>query len=261
MKTIQFLLAILMALTLFSCSDDAEPQPTIDHHLLSEATTTSGKKIKLWSEKGTLSVAFNKIYISVQTLDSAFTGEPVLSILPVMDMGTMKHASPAEQPVYNASTKLYEAGVVFSMPSGSKGSWQLVTKIGPEEVIFNVSVAAAANGTKYTTTFLGKDGVSYSLSLAEPQQPKIGINDLEILVNRRENMMWFPVVSDLTIEVTPEMPSMNHGSPNNVNPVFDSKGRYIGKVNFTMTGDWRLHFKISKGSTIIAEDVALDLVF
>jgi len=42
------------------------------------------------------------------------------------------------------------------------------------------------------------------------------------------------------------MPSMGHGSPNNVNPVLTKNGHYKGKVNFTMTGDWRINLELNK---------------
>lgn len=73
--------------------------------------------------------------------------------------------------------------------------------------------------------------------------------------------MNFPPVSDLTVEITPEMPSMGHGSPNNVNPVYIENGHYKGKVNFTMTGDWRIHLTLKKGDRLITNKAFFDLYF
>jgi hypothetical protein len=56
------------------------------------------------------------------------------------------------------------------------------------------------------------------------------------------------------------MPTMNHGSPNNVNPVHKGNGHYKGKVNFTMTGLWRLHFTLKAGDAIAKAD-SLDIEF
>jgi hypothetical protein len=42
------------------------------------------------------------------------------------------------------------------------------------------------------------------------------------------------------------MPSMGHGSPNNINPLHIKNGHYKGKVNFTMTGDWRINLVLNK---------------
>ena len=49
------------------------------------------------------------------------------------------------------------------------------------------------------------------------------------------------------------MPSMNHGSPNNVDPASTGAGIYKGEVNFTMTGYWqvKLDFFTASQDTII----------
>lgn len=256
------MLFLAVVLAMASCNTTNETiAPAPNHKMIAQGQTLSGKTIKLWAETSILTVAFNRLYISVQKSDSTYIGSSAVSLTPMMDMGTMKHSSPVEQPIFNAANQLYEGAAVFSMPSGDIGSWQLIVKVDEEEISMNINVKAAPANTKYTGTFKGADGISYTLSLIEPKSSKIGINDLLILVNRKENMMSFPAVDGLSFEITTEMPSMGHGSPNNVNPVFIANGRYAGKVNFTMTGDWRIHFKVKKGETVIAEDYALDLLF
>ena len=47
-------------------------------------------------------------------------------------------------------------------------------------------------------------------------------------------MMSWPADSSLSVTITPEMPSMGHGSPNNINPVHVGKGHYKGKVNLIL---------------------------
>jgi len=101
----------------------------------------------------------------------------------------------------------------------------------------------------------------YPISLVMPVAWKVGNNVFEITVNMMQDMMNFPVCSDLTVEITPEMPSMGHGSPNNVNPVYVSNGHYVGSVNFTMTGDWRIHMVLKKGSRIISNKAFFDINF
>lgn len=74
-------------------------------------------------------------------------------------------------------------------------------------------------------------------------------------------MMSFPAITDYEVEINPEMPSMGHGSPNNVNPVHTAKGHYTGKVNFTMTGLWRVHIKLKKNGSVISESAYFDITF
>ena len=82
-----------------------------------------------------------------------------------------------------------------------------------------------------------------------------------IALSNQNQMMTFPAINDFKIAFSPEMPSMGHGSPNNVNPVNIGNGHYKGKVNYTMTGDWRLHFKISKNDVVIVDDATIDILF
>ena len=86
------------------------------------------------------------------------------------------------------------------------------------------------------------------------------MNPFEITVHVKESMMSFPPVKDLTVNMTPSMPSMGHGSPNNVDPVHLVDGHYKGEVNFTMTGDWRIDLILNQGSNKLAE-TQFDLFF
>jgi hypothetical protein len=63
--------------------------------------------------------------------------------------------------------------------------------------------------------------------------------------------MSFPGIENYTVEIVPEMPSMGHGSPNNVDPTHSADGHYEGQVNFTMTGLWRINLNIMDGSTVL----------
>ena len=253
---------IFSFLFLVSCSkDDNEPASPHSKIKIAEAVTASGISVSLLADQTDLSVAYNKIYVGLKNKAGAEIKNATVTYTPIMDMHTMQHSSPVEQPAYSNTTELYEGAVVFSMPSGDMGSWQLKVTVNNEPVTFDVSIKQAAANTKYTATFKGSDNQSYTVSLIQPATPKIGLNDLELLISKRQDMMNFPPEEELTVELSPEMPSMGHGSPNNVNPVHTGRGHYTGKVNFTMTGDWRLHLKLIKGNTVIVEDAALDLMF
>ena len=86
----------------------------------------------------------------------------------------------------------------------------------------------------------------------EPKSPEVGINDFTLGIYKRESMMSFPAVDDLVVSMEPEMPTMGHGSPNNVDPVSVGNGMYEGKVNFTMTGYWKvnLDFTTANNDTV-----------
>jgi len=54
---------------------------------------------------------------------------------------------------------------------------------------------------------------------------------------------------------------MGHGSPNNVNPVHVSNGHYVGSVNFTMTGAWRINMLLKKSDWVKARSSYFDITF
>jgi hypothetical protein len=71
--------------------------------------------------------------------------------------------------------------------------------------------------------------------------------------------MSFPPDSSYSCHIYPWMPSMGHGSPNNVDPVHITQGHYNGDVNFTMTGDWQIKVYLTKNS--VTDSTFFDLLF
>ena len=58
------------------------------------------------------------------------------------------------------------------------------------------------------------------------------------------------------------MPAMqNMTSSNNQNPVLSANGHYVGKVNLTMTGDWKLDIDLLNGQTTIVTDAGIEFTF
>lgn len=228
---------------------------------LKEAAISGNRKVLLFADRAQLTVGYNPIYIRVEDASGATDKQADIDITPLMDMHTMQHSSPVEQPKYAASLDLHAGAVVFTMPSGDMGAWKLTVNVDGERVDLDVAIAEAPTGIKTVHTLVGKDGTSYTIALVQPQEPAVGMNDLEILVNSREDMLHFPPVNGLAVTFNPEMPSMGHGSPNNVDPMSTGNGRYRGKVNFTMTGDWRLHFSLARDGEVIVEDAYLDVLF
>jgi hypothetical protein len=75
-------------------------------------------------------------------------------------------------------------------------------------------------------------------------------------------MMSWPALEMLNIEIDPEMPTMGHGSPNNVNPIDMGEGHYLGKVNFTMSGFWRVNMKFMTATNeMMKDDKYFDITF
>jgi len=105
------------------------------------------------------------------------------------------------------------------------------------------------------------DSGKYFVSLIPPVKPIVGINDFEVVVYKKQSMMIFPADSTLSISFIPTMPTMSHSSPNNVDPVHTEKGHYKGKVNFTMTGFWRLSTTFRSGMAVADSAHYFDITF
>lgn len=88
------------------------------------------------------------------------------------------------------------------------------------------------------------------------------MNDFEVMVYQRQSMMNFPPATDLELAIEPEMPAMGHGSPNNVNPVHLENGHYAGRVNFTMSGLWRVHVELRNATgDLVSDEISFDIDF
>ncbi|HTN06371.1 hypothetical protein [Agriterribacter sp.] len=255
-----FSCAILCAMVFTACKKEAvKPADAIINKTRLAEATNSNTTITLWSDNAVLPAGYNKLYVSLKNNQGNEIKNTTVTYTSIMDMGSMKHSSPAEQPAYNNELKLYEGAIVFTMPTSETGTWQLNVTANDATVSFPLTISTPPQ--KQSGTFVGTDENKYVLALVPPLKWQVGLNDLDILINRKASSMDFPADDGFTIELITEMPSMGHGSPNNSNPISAGSGHYKGKVNYTMTGDWRLHFKLKKNDMVIVEDAYVDILF
>ena len=259
-STALFMGLALMATIFVSCnSDDDKNEPPKDPAenqliLINSAETDQGGMLVNIYAKDSLKSQYTKLWVEVKDIatDKVIPNAKV-EIYPLMDMGTMVHAAPFENPVSEQATNgKFEGAVVFTMP-GAMG-WSLEVYVydhamdreGTATVPISVSQPVPSRTVVVTPLDNGnKLVISYLL----PTNPKVGVNDFEMTIHERITGMNFQPVENYAVTINPDMPSMGHGSPNNVNPVHTSKGHYKGKVNFTMTGMWRIELGIYDGTT------------
>ncbi len=234
-------------------SDPVQNGPT----LIGTSTTNQNETVELYAD-GTLSAGYTNMYVKIKDANNQAITNATVTFSPVMDMGTMMHSTPVEQPTYNATNERYEGVVIFIMASMG-GTWTMDVNVNGNPASFDLTIAESA--TKVVGSYQGTDGNTYFVSVMRPENWQVGMNDLNVLVHRRDNMMSFPADDGFTIVLEPEMMSMGHGSPDNVDPVSTGNGHYTGQVNFTMQGDWRLHLELWKNGTQIHDDAFLDIFF
>jgi hypothetical protein len=255
-----------------SCQKDDNINTDTTNYLKISEVVSSGSSFNVgFYATDSLFVGYNKVYIKITDKTSGQAiNQATLVLHPLMDMVTMKHACPAENPgsAPNADG-YYEGVIIFSMPGTN--SWSVsadVTANGKTETVnFAIPKVIATDPVQkivvMDTVITG--GVlkvtKYPISIVKPKAWKVGMNTFEITINCMQSMMAFPSCSDFTVEITPEMPSMGHGSPNNVNPVHVSNGHYVGSVNFTMTGAWRINMLLKKSDWVKARSSYFDITF
>lgn len=269
MKLTKYLsLAMLVTcVSLFSCSEDEVAiDPTAGLTKITEGVATdAGVKVELWANEE-LFVGYNSVFVALYDVASnKRITDAQVSFEPLMTMATMSHACPIENPSNeNAINYLFPGSVSFIMGSGDMGSWKLTVKVHnrvtEKEGSVALDVFVATPSVSRLKSFVTSTGEKYFIAYTFPDKTKVGVNDVSVMLYKKETMMSFPGVGDFTMSMEPEMPAMGHGSPNNVNPVHTANGQYTGKVNFTMTGDWRLNLHLTKGDLVqdVFFDVTLD---
>jgi hypothetical protein len=256
-KTIlTILFSFSLIVTFFSCSEhDIEAVPTAGLTKISEGYALgAAAKVEVWASEA-LFAGYNQVYFALydSTTGSAITDSHI-HVQPIMEMATMSHSCPVEEPEPEAINKLFPATILFTMPGGDMGSWKLETKVHNHisglfgKASFDVNVKGST--PSQVVSFQASSGERFYMSYHFPEKPKVGINEFEVISFTSTDGKFVPA-ENLTMNLTPEMPSMDHGSPNNEDPVHVGKGHYKGKANFTMTGEWRLQLELTNGSNAL----------
>lgn len=265
-KYITFLLFSIAAFALGSCKKETtEPTPPTDPfadltYIGETQVVGAGAIVKIYAEEA-LFVGYNRIYVALYDSANPQTQltDAHVTFNPMMDMGMMQHSCPFENPstTVEANTKAFKGAVVFIMPTTATGSWMLNVKVhnhaSGEHGMASLAINVVEKSEPKLITFISDfDNKKLFVTLIEPTEPKVGINNITFGIYEKQSMMDFPAVDGYMMEMEPEMPSMGHGSPNNVNPVSKGNGLYTGAVNFTMTGYWKINldFKTTNGDTI-----------
>lgn len=254
-KIIFSLLVFTAIFTFQSCSneDAVPPDPAAGLTFITGGYATgAATKVELYAEQD-LFAGYNRLFIALY--DSATNTrieEAEIVLHPLMSMATLSHSCPVENPDAKSVGHLFPAGILFTMPTGDMGTWTLemtinnILKGSSGKATFNIVVQPSS--PSQLISYVTDNGARYYLGYRFDEKIHVGVNPFEVIVFTREGSEYFPA-ENLTIKLTPEMPSMDHGSPNNTDPVHVGGGHYSGKVNFTMTGEWRLNLDLSEGST------------
>ena len=268
-----FIHIILLSILFVSCEKENDLKPDTNNYLKVGEGVSSGSSFNVeFYSIDSLFVGYNKVYLKITDKNSGQSVNQATMVLrPLMDMGTFTHACPFENPGTSLNSDGYFEGVILFSMIGTN-SWSLTVDISAngksETILFPIGKVISTMPVRKIVVIdslsigAGKWMITkYPISLVLPKVWKVGQNSFEITAHRMESKMSFPAATDLTFEIIPEMPSMGHGSPNNLNPVHTSNGHYVGSVNFTMTGAWRINMIVKKGDKTVTNKAWFDIAF
>ena len=236
----------------------------------------SGVKVTMYQDSKFLT-KYNKVYLVLtDSVSGATISTANASLAATMVGGMMGMAMycPVVKPAFSSSTNMYIGACVFTMASGNgMGQWDITVSVTNPSTgkMGNADFMVNVDNTTYnlTATATGTDGQSYLISLVQPSEPHVGMNTLELMVDQQTmvmNMtsmyMSYAPVNNFTVAFTPSMAAMgNMPSGENVTPVFSANGKYVGKVNLSMAGEWKLNIDLMNGQTKIVSGAMLDFKF
>ncbi|OYU96435.1 MAG: hypothetical protein CFE21_08555 [Bacteroidetes bacterium B1(2017)] len=217
--------------------------------------------------KQALFVGYNTLYIALyDSTDGSRLTDGHFSASALMDMGMMTHTCPTEEnEEIDSTTNLYSSSFVFIMPSAVGSTWTLTLgyhnhKIDMEgEGALEINVVEPTPAKMLSSLLAADSNAKVFVSFTLPNPGKTGFNDAEFTLHKMASSTSFPAIENYTIEMIPTMPSMGHGSPNNVNPVHVANGHYKGKLNFTMTGLWQVQLKLYKNGTLLTDKLVFEI--
>lgn len=268
MKNIKYIFTTLLLVFIATgCSKDDDlvenTNPLDNLHKVYEFHHAN-HRVEVYSENLKIETGYNEFYL--RFFDE--TSQEYLSSVnaewnPIMYMGSHSHGAPFSEIKTTNDNTIYEGFIIFQMAGDDHHYWELTLsyEVGGSSVSITekIDVVNPANNLVKSQSFTGADNGHYVLALAEPKDPQVAINDMEVYLYKMKDMMTFSVVENYNILIDPRMPSMgNHSSPNNEHLTYRTdSGSYKGKLSLTMTGYWKINLKIldEQNEIIKGEDV------
>ena len=212
-----------------------------------------------YTKTGGFHTGYNEIYFvaTKKATGNYIKNFDVTGITPLMHMVKMDmyHSTPVGPDAASFNDDylaVKRTWVSFVMNTSEAGSWTLsydalvLGKTGGIEKR-DLVVDALPDGQAWLKSFkVGND--TYYLSVVNPNEWQTGTNTITAYVSKKSEKPTVPYTlaeGQYTIDIDPRMPDMgNHTSPDNKALVRQADGSYVGTINLTMTGLWRIHLTV-----------------
>jgi len=263
------ILSLVMVTIFASCSSNDETTSSDELEGLTKfkEIENATHTIEIYKHGGGLEQGYNEIALKIKDkTTNQYIENATISWKPLMHMAAMSHSCP-KSVIEMASTdkSVYKGYLVFQMAQNTTEYWDLkvdYTINGSSYTVTSV-LDVPASAKQRVSTVTGSDAVRYVVAYVVPHHPKVGVNEMQALVFKMQDMMTFPIVDNYTLKIDPRMPSMgNHSSPNNVDLTQATAGDfYNGKLSLTMTGYWKLNLQLVDGfGTVLKGETISDAV-
>jgi hypothetical protein len=254
------LLLFVAAITFYSCNSDnivTNSSDGVRYNIISSAES-GNVKFEIWSATGqTLCYGYNdigfKVFVNGTEKTEGFVKyKPLMIHFP----GQTGHSCPRSEFFYYDNTKnLFRGYVCFSMISDSSGEWTGYYNYNNQSFVDSLPF----NVQNSTSQLIGWDdilgGNTYVLTLIKPINATLGLNDFECMMHKDIGNNDFAEVDSAQMIIKPWMVTHGHGSSNNTNPVLISGGRYKGKANYTMPGNWLVYDTIRINNILVTKNI------
>jgi hypothetical protein len=242
----------IIALMLFASSCKKENTSSVQYPIPSDLKLigsgyVAGQRAEIYATQN-LYVGYNKLYVALY--DSSTGTRITQSSVTLNAISSAGISGPVENPAANAISGLFGAAAVFV----SAGTWTLTVNIqnatnnrsGSIQIL--VSPVQTTPAKSYTVS---TDSQTLFVSIVQPSQPQLGVNNFELVVNRQISATAYAPDSTYMVAINATMPAMTGmNSPNNVNPSYTGQGHYVGKVDFIMTGPWWIYVDLARNGTL-----------
>lgn len=257
------LLSLALLAVVAGCGSGTDVDPAASAFSKLSAAESGTLKLELYT-RGPLEVGRNEVaYRLVDTATNTEVTHATLTQKPLMTMTDKSHTCPVIEPatVADAEGRFSGGTMTPTMPSGDLGTWSLDVDVLREGETTATTLSFGTLPVTERAIPARKDLVvgdaKYIVMLNFLYgAPKVGSNDVIVTVHQPLEMGWkFVPQTGLAIKMTPEMPTMGHGSSGNVDPAELGNGEYRGTVNFSMAGAWRLTFDVSRDGVAVGQVV------
>lgn len=255
----KLLLLVFIAIVVSSCgSDNPVTTPETPSSYSKVLTIDSANiKIELYNENSSiLFVGYNEIGFKV-FVDNIEKKTGFFKYMPVMfHTSGPGHSTPVQSEFYYDNSKgLFTGYVCYSMLSDTTSFWfadyNYNNQFSIKKRQFDVVLGT---GNQMRIWFDSNANMLYYITLISPKNPVVGLNDFKVILHKSADQISYDEVNNAQMFIKPWMPSHGHGSSSNVDPVFTSYGKYEGKANFTMPGQWFVYDSIVANNQTISPD-------